>query len=56
MNLFIIYFNISVCFGHANMKKINYYTEPKTWAIIYGKLCIGHYPTAQFHLKCGSTT
>ena len=31
MRLFIIYLNISVCFGHANLKKLTIYqTEPKS--------------------------
>ena len=30
--------------------------QPKTWAIILGKSCIGNYPTTRFRLQCGSAT
>ena len=45
MRLFIIYLNISVCFGHANMQKLTiYYMEPKTWVIIGGKAIFRNVP------------
>ena len=57
MRPFNIYLNTSVCFDHANLKKLAiYHTEPKTWAIVLGKSCTRHYPTALIHLQHCSTT
>ena len=30
--------------------------EPKTWAILKGKSCLGHYPATLIHLQCCTTT
>ena len=57
MRLFIIYLNISMCFGQANIKNFAiYYREPKTWAIIGEKPFSKIYPTTRFHLQLGSAT